>query len=59
MASKYNTTNLIVFDNEILEEKLENQLLTALDMNQYITVDTSLAATPGMKIEIHTYHGCW
>lgn len=57
MASKYNTTNLIVFDNEILEEKLENQLLTALDMNQYITVDTSLSATPGMKIEIHTYHG--
>lgn len=57
MASKYDTTSIKVFDNEVLETKLENQLTTALDMNQFITTDYSLVATPGMKIEIHTYHG--
>lgn len=57
MASKYNTANILVFDNEVLREKLEDQLITALDMNQFITTDYSLQATPGMKIEIHTYHG--
>ena len=57
MASKYNTTNLILFDNEIIQEKLEDQLITALDMNQFITTDYSLQATPGMKIEVHTYKG--
>lgn len=57
MASKYDTTNIKVFDNKILEEKLEDQLITSLDMNNYITTDYSLSATPGMKIEIHTYHG--
>ena len=57
MASKYDTEDIFVFDNEILKEKLEEQLVTALDMNQFITTDYSLTATPGMKIEIHTYHG--
>lgn len=57
MASKYDTANILVFDNEVLKEKLEDQLITALDMNQFITTDYSLQATPGMKIEIHTYHG--
>lgn len=57
MASKYDTASIKVFDNEVLETKLENQLITALDMNQFITTDYSLSATPGMKIEIHTYHG--
>lgn len=57
MASNYDTTNIKVFDNKILEEKLESQLITALDMNGYITTDYSLSAKPGMKIEIHTYHG--
>lgn len=57
MASNYDTLSLLVFDNKILEEKLEEQLITALDMNQFITTDYSLSAQPGMKIEIHTYHG--
>lgn len=57
MATKYDTANILVFDNEILQEKLEEQLITALDMNQFITTDYSLTAQPGMKIEIHTYHG--
>lgn len=57
MATKYDTANVLVFENEILQEKLEEQLITALDMNQFITTDYSLSAQPGMKIEIHTYHG--
>lgn len=57
MASKYDTSTIKTFDNEILRTKLENQLITALDMNNFITVDYSLSAQPGMKIEIHTYHG--
>lgn len=57
MATKYDTANILVFENEILQEKLEEQLITALDMNQFITTDYSLTAQPGMKIEIHTYHG--
>lgn len=57
MATKYDTENILVFENKVLREMLEEQLITALDMNQFITTDYSLQATPGMKIEIHTYHG--
>lgn len=57
MASSYDTSSLKVFDDVVIATKLENQLITALDMNQYITTDYSLSATPGMSIEIHTYHG--
>lgn len=53
----YNTDNITTFDNKVIATKLENQLMTALDVNSYITADYSLSATPGMKIEIHTYHG--
>ena len=57
MASKYDTTAIKVFDNEVLEVKLENQLTTALDMNQFITTDYSLSANPGMTIRIRKYVG--
>lgn len=57
MSSIYDSTNILVFDNQILREKLEEQLITHLDMSQFITTDYSLQATPGMKIEVHTYHG--
>lgn len=57
MATKYDTANIAVFENKVLKEMLEDQLITALDMNQFITADYSLQAAPGMKIEIHTYHG--
>lgn len=55
--SKYDTSSIKTFDNEVVQQKLENQLITAMDMNQFITPDYSLAATPGMKIKIRTYHG--
>lgn len=54
---KYETSNIKVFENKVLKEMLEEQLITALDMNRFITVDYTLQATPGMKIEIHTYRG--
>ena len=57
MSSIYDSNNILVFDNQILREKLEEQLITHLDMSQFITTDYSLQATPGMKIEVHTYHG--
>lgn len=57
MASKFDTANIKQFDNKIIEQKLENQLITSLDMNQYITTDYSLTAQPGMTIEIHKYTG--
>lgn len=57
MASIYNTSTLKVFDNKIIEQLLENQLITALDMNQFITTDYTLTANPGMTVEIHKYVG--
>jgi len=57
MASKYDTANIKTFDNEVLETKLENQLITKLDMNQFITLDNSLTEAPGMTKRIRTYVG--
>lgn len=57
MASKYDSANIKVFDNEVLETKLENQLITALDMNQFITMDYSMTEEPGMVKRIRTYKG--
>lgn len=56
-ASKYDSANIKVFDNFVLETKLENQLITALNMNQFITMDYSLAEAPGMVKKIRTYVG--
>lgn len=55
--SKYDTTNIKVFDNVVIKEALEDQLITALDMNAFITPDYTLTATPGMTIEVHKYKG--
>lgn len=57
MASKYDTDNIKVFDNFVLETKLENQLITKLNMNQFITMDYSLTEQPGMVKKIRTYVG--
>lgn len=57
MASNYDTTSLKTFDNKVIAAKLESQLTTALDMNNYITTDYTLSANPGMSIEIHKYTG--
>lgn len=57
MASKYDTANIKTFDNEALEVKLENNLITKLDMNQFITMDYQLAEEPGMVKKVRVYSG--
>lgn len=57
MAQIYTSDNITVFDNQVLETKLENQLETKLNMNQFITMDYSLTEAPGMKKVIRTYVG--
>lgn len=44
-----------VYDNFVLENKMENLLSTGIDMNSYMTVDNSLTENAGMKKTIHTY----
>ena len=44
-----------VYENFVLENKLEDLLTTAIDLNQYMTHDTSLTEVPGMKKVINTY----
>lgn len=55
--SRYESSNVIPFDNEVLETKLENQLTTKLDMNQFVEVDYSLTENPGMRKKIRKYVG--
>lgn len=44
-----------IYDNFVLENKLEDLLATQLDMNQFATHDNSLVENAGMKKIIHTY----
>lgn len=44
-----------IYENFVLENRLDNMLTTALDINSYITADYSLTEKPGMKKIIHTY----
>ena len=44
-----------IYENFILENKIEDMLTTKVDMNNYLTVDYSLAEQPGMKKVIHVY----
>lgn len=57
MASKYDSTSLKTYDNEVLATKLENQLTTRLDMNQFTTVDYTLSENAGMVKRVRTYSG--
>ena len=43
------------FAKEILKEKIQNMLDTKISFLQFLHVDSSLAAQPGMKVEIHKY----
>ena len=57
MAVSYDSANIEVFDNKVLETKLQNDLITKLDMNQFITMDYSLTEKPGMVKTIRVYKG--
>ena len=43
------------FAHEVLNEKIKSMLDTKVSMSNYMTVDDSLTAEPGMKIKIHKY----
>lgn len=44
-----------LYENFVLENKLADMLLTKIDLNNYMTIDTSLTENAGMKKIIHTY----
>lgn len=44
-----------VYDNEVLSTKIKNALNTALNLQNFATVDYSLTAAPGMQIKVRTY----
>ena len=44
-----------IYDNFVLENRIEDLLTTAVDLNNYMTIDTSLATEPGMKKKINVY----
>ena len=48
-------SGISIFDNEVLQTKIKNALNTKLNLQQFATVDYSLTAAPGMKVNIRTY----
>ena len=44
-----------VYENVVMSNKLNDILTTAVDLNQYMTIDTSMTESAGMKKVINTY----
>ena len=44
-----------IYENFVLANKLADMLTTQVDLNTYMTIDTSLTGEAGMKKIIHTY----
>ena len=44
-----------IYENEVLSNKLNEVLATKVDLNPYMTIDTSLAQAAGMKKIVHVY----
>lgn len=44
-----------IYDNFVLENKIDDILTTAVDLSNYMTIDTSLTQEPGMTKTVHTY----
>ena len=44
-----------IYENFVLENKLEDLLTTAVNLNSYMTIDNSLTESPGMIKKIHKY----
>lgn len=51
MGAPFNT----LYDNFFLENEVEDQFVTHLDLSQFCTIDTSLDETEGMVKKIHVY----
>lgn len=45
----------IIYNNKVLENKVETLLSTAIDMNSYMTQDSSLTQSAGMTKTVNTY----
>ena len=45
----------IIYENQVLENKMTDILTTQIDLNAYMTIDTSLTENAGMKKVINTY----
>ncbi len=44
-----------IYENKVLENKIESLLETAVDMNTYMTIDNSLSQSAGMKKAVNVY----
>lgn len=44
-----------IYENFVLENKIEDMLITGIDMNAYMTADYSLTEQAGMKKVVNTY----
>ena len=44
-----------IYENQVLENRIDSILTTAIDMNAYMTIDNSLTHEAGMKKAIHVY----
>lgn len=44
-----------VYENVVMSNKLNDILTTAVDLNQYMTIDTSMTESAGMKKVVNTY----
>lgn len=44
-----------IYENQVLENKIESLLATAIDMNAYMTIDNSLTHDAGMKKAVNVY----
>lgn len=44
-----------IYENTVLENKIESLLTTAVDMNTYMTIDNSLTQSAGMKKAVNVY----
>lgn len=45
----------VIYDNKVLENKIENLLTTSIDVNAYMTADYSLAQEAGMIKTVNVY----
>lgn len=50
------TAKHVLYENFVLENKMDEMLITLLDMNQFLTPDYSLAENAGMKKVINRYN---
>lgn len=44
-----------IYENQVLENRIESVLTTAIDVNSYMTIDNSLTHDAGMKKAVHVY----